>query len=649
MTRGGRYLDGGALLGGYRIDLVLGRGGRGVVYLATDVQRDRRVALKVISADPGDDEELCARVVSGSKLAASLQHPNILPVYAAGQEDGMIFIAMQYVEEGDLRRQLREQGSLSAARAVAIARQVALALDVAHTAGLIHGDLTPSNILLGANDHAYVADFGFSRDSSSGWGDYASPEQIEGKPIDGRADIYSLGCVLFHCLAGHPAFVRDSDIAVAEAHTRHSPPRLDIGLPDLPVALSDAVCRSMEKTPGDRYPRAADFAAAIATLTALLPASGAATLARPCQALTPDSIANASENGDEPAAGVTVSRATPLITSVPLLSPPAESDSSSQESEGVEPDIELTRRRVALVPMPDRRAASLERTVAEPASLVETRTGAWPAASKRVRAVALLALGLALAVALALILGGHGKGHPKAGSAARAGPPGPTAPASAHRRPPGWIASVTATDRSAGKGLGHAVRLTFTVPAANGAAVRRVEWRSDRRRSGSIALDSMKLGTHTAVTIRGLEAGVAYTFRLRACSRVGCGAWSRPSNSVSPFGRPMAPRAAAVASDTEIRFSWSGGGHAGRPIAAYEISIDGAHWRRVGRKPGSELRAYRYSETHSIRVRVRDSAGQTSPPSGPASAKTAPPPPTPTAPAPRYTPTPPPTQTVVNQ
>lgn len=277
MTRGG-FLDPGTELGGYRIESVLGRGGMGVVYLATHIQLGRKVALKVLSPDLSDDEEFRSRFIRESQLAASLEHPNILPIYDAGEDDGEIYLAMRYVEGGDLRVQLKQLGRLPVDRTVTIVRQIALALDVAHTAGLVHRDVKPANILLGAEDHAYLSDFGLARRSSSasltrtgmflGSVDYCPPEQIDGKPLDGRADIYALGCVAFHCLTGQPPFVRESEVGVIKAHLFDPAPSLTSLRPDLPEELSTALASAMAKDPDERYARAADLAAALAESTA---------------------------------------------------------------------------------------------------------------------------------------------------------------------------------------------------------------------------------------------------------------------------------------------------------------------------------------------------------------------------------------------
>ena len=251
----------GTELVGYRIDGVLGRGGMGIVYLAEDLRLKRKVALKLLSPELAEDERFRERLIAESELAASLDHPNIVPIYSAGDAAGGMFISMRYVEGEDLKR-LLSKGPLAPEQALALVAQVAGALDAAHARGLVHGDVKPSNVLVtpeagheGA-DHVYLADFGLTRrlaehavpDGSGqllGTVDYVAPELIEGREVDGRADLYSLGCVLYECLAGEPPFPHGSDAAVLFAHLDSEPPTL----PGLERVLATALAKS----PDDRY------------------------------------------------------------------------------------------------------------------------------------------------------------------------------------------------------------------------------------------------------------------------------------------------------------------------------------------------------------------------------------------------------------
>ena len=259
----------GTELAGYRIESLLGWGGMSVVYLAEDLRLKRRVALKLLAAGLAGDEPFRDRFLRESELAASIDHPNIIPIYEAGTTDDLLYIAMRYVEGRDLGERLR-RGRLEPADAIGILAQVASALDAAHARGLVHRDVKPSNVLVdpGArpdgSDHVYLADFGLTRRVSEEAGisddgrllgtiDYVAPEQIAADEIDGRADVYSLGCVLYECLVGQPPFRRDSDIAVVFAHLETESPAPSVGRPELPAALDAVIARALAKDPAERY------------------------------------------------------------------------------------------------------------------------------------------------------------------------------------------------------------------------------------------------------------------------------------------------------------------------------------------------------------------------------------------------------------
>ena len=267
----------GTELAGYRIESLLGFGGMSVVYLAEDLTLKRRVALKLLAAHLAEDESFRDRFLDESELAASIDHPNIVPIYEAGTtDDDLLFIAMRYVEGRDLKERLR-LGRLDPADATGIVAQVASALDAAHSRGLVHRDVKPSNVLLdiGArpdgSDHVYLADFGITKRVSEEPGigddghmlgtiDYLAPEQIAGEEIDGRADVYSLGCVLYECLVGQPPFRRDSELAVVFAHLEAEAPPASAERPELPAALDAVIARALAKEPEQRYPSCRELA-----------------------------------------------------------------------------------------------------------------------------------------------------------------------------------------------------------------------------------------------------------------------------------------------------------------------------------------------------------------------------------------------------
>src|SRR5262245_31048943 len=266
----------GDQLSSYRIVAVIGRGGMSVVYLAEDVRLGRKVTLKVLPPELSSDTSFRDRFVRESRIAAALDHPHIVPIYEADEANGRLFIAMRYVRGTDLDALIKSEGPLPIGRIVSIISQVASALDTAHAEGLVHRDVKPANILVapGAGpasaDHAYLSDFGITKRLSyataegsgeiMGTVDYVAPEQIEGAAIDGRADVYSLGCVMYQCLAGEVPFPRNSELAVLWAHTREKPPRVTSKRPEMSAQLDRLVAHAMAKRPSDRYQRCSDLA-----------------------------------------------------------------------------------------------------------------------------------------------------------------------------------------------------------------------------------------------------------------------------------------------------------------------------------------------------------------------------------------------------
>ena len=226
---------------GYRIERQLGRGGMGVLYLAVEPGLERRVALKLIAPEAAADEVFRRRFAEESKVAASIEHPNVVPIYAAGEEEGVPYIAMRYVAGSDLARRVAREGRLEPASAAALIAQIGSGLDAIHAAGLVHRDVKPANVLLGGgagSEHAYITDFGVARNVATNSGltqtgrfvgtlDYVAPEQISGGEVDARADVYALGCLLFKLLTGEVPFPRmgRQPVSTPTSTTRLPPPR----------------------------------------------------------------------------------------------------------------------------------------------------------------------------------------------------------------------------------------------------------------------------------------------------------------------------------------------------------------------------------------------------------------------------------------
>jgi serine/threonine-protein kinase len=259
---------------GYVLERLVGVGGMAAVYQARDQRLGRVVALKLLAGD----EALRKRFVREARAVAAVDHPHIIPVYEAGESDGVQFIAMRFVAGGTLQGVIRDNGALPPRRAAAFISQVASALDAAHAAGLVHRDVKPGNILVdarrGGPEHTYLTDFGIARAMLSagtltnagtflGTPDYAAPEQINGHPVDGRADQYALGCVAYEVLSGTVPFVREMPLAVLYAHLSTAPSQVTLVRPDLPLAIDEVLDTALAKVPGARYASCADFADAL--------------------------------------------------------------------------------------------------------------------------------------------------------------------------------------------------------------------------------------------------------------------------------------------------------------------------------------------------------------------------------------------------
>ncbi|MGZ9929252.1 serine/threonine-protein kinase [Streptomyces sp. NC-S4] len=266
----------GKQIAGYLVESEIGRGGMAVVYEARDLRLDRRVALKLLAPELARNDTFRQRFAHESKVAATIEHPHIVPVFEAGEADGLLYIAMRLVEGPDLRVMLDRTGPLPVETAARIAGQVASALDAAHAHDLVHRDVKPGNILIAPGtdrdhpEHAYLTDFGLTKKSLSLTGfttdgqfvgtlTYVAPEQISGKPVDGRCDVYSLGCVVYEALAGEPPFQRDDDIALLWAHQYDAPPPLSSRRPGLPQEVDAVLAKALAKSPDDRWSSCLEF------------------------------------------------------------------------------------------------------------------------------------------------------------------------------------------------------------------------------------------------------------------------------------------------------------------------------------------------------------------------------------------------------
>jgi len=271
--RGGQ-LERGSVVGGYRVDSVISQGGMGVVYRVTNVALHKVYALKTLTPDLTDDAQFRERFKREMRVAASIEHPNVVGIHYAGEHEGMLFLVMDFITGTDLRHLLQESGGLEPDRAVDLVEQFASALDAAHAKGLVHRDVKPANMLVTVRDgqeHGYLTDFGIAKRSDNvgaltstgavvGTVHYMAPEQVTGDPTDARTDIYALGCVFFQMLTGKVPYDRENSIATLFAHVHDPPPALPDELADLYPTFGAVIEKAMAKKPDDRYLSAGDFA-----------------------------------------------------------------------------------------------------------------------------------------------------------------------------------------------------------------------------------------------------------------------------------------------------------------------------------------------------------------------------------------------------
>ncbi len=294
----------GTEIGGYRVTRPIGEGGMSIVYLADRIADGRQVVLKVLREELAKNEDFRRRFLRESGYAASLDQAHVVPVHDAGESDGVLYIAMEYIQGTDLYA-LLAAGPLAPELTVAILTQVASALDAAHEIGLLHRDVKPGNVLVASSEeaegvpHCYLTDFGLSKHTEkdsvalTASGDfvgtvyYTAPEQMLGKALDGRVDVYSLGCLLYECLVGETPFTGSTDVEVMQAHVERAPPKVSTSRPDLPWALDEVIAKAMAKDPGERYESCGELMAAarsvvgVAGLAAVAGGSGSDAAAAP--------------------------------------------------------------------------------------------------------------------------------------------------------------------------------------------------------------------------------------------------------------------------------------------------------------------------------------------------------------------------------
>ena len=267
----------GEELAGYKIEAIAGRGGMGVVFRAEHLHLNRQVALKVLTADLAGNRSVRQRFLREAQTAARLDHPNIVPVFDAGEVDGLLYIAMTYIDGVDLGHVLDSEERLSPQRTIDLLAEVADALDTAHGAGLVHRDVKPGNVLVD-NVRSWLTDFGLTKRIASrtaltaagrtvGTAAYLAPEQIRGQDVDARTDIYAFGCVLYECLTGDVPFIRDTDMAVLWAHLEQDPEPPSVRLPELPKELDAVFASALAKRKEDRFASCGELVKAIAEAT----------------------------------------------------------------------------------------------------------------------------------------------------------------------------------------------------------------------------------------------------------------------------------------------------------------------------------------------------------------------------------------------
>jgi len=496
-------------IAGYRLDRYIGRGSLAVVYLARDERLDQQVALKVLEPELARDAAFRARFLRDSQAAAAIGHPHIIPVYEAGDADGLLYLAMRYVRGGDARSLLNRLGPLPCGQAWGIVAQVASALDAAHARGLVHRDVKPANMLLdtsaaghGSADqavgsdsgHVFLSDFGMTRNSRPGEAaaagqypgtlDYLAPEQIEGRAVDGRADLYSLACAGFELLCGTPPFGQDQGLTVLYAQLYAPPPAASSRRPELPAAVDRVLATALAKDPADRYATCGQFAEQLQAALGLRPGErqSPAPLVSPGRA-GQVAAATLTSGQDHPAAQAEPQQpAQPPSPQTPWPQPPAPQPPSPQPPSPQAPGSAMTlagQPEAGPAPAAEPGQSAEPAPAAEPAraaaELASTTGGSLPERRQRhggkglILTVAAVVIAAALAVGIALA-GRSGPSTPAASSRTRSAAPSPTSPAASPTPSPTPSASTPAPTPTPTPAPGLAARQAAAVNSLLGSS-----------------------------------------------------------------------------------------------------------------------------------------------------------------------------------
>ena len=407
--------DVGAEFAGHKLEAEIGRGGMGVVFRARDLALDRVVALKLIAPEFATDPDFRERFKRESRLAASIRHPHVISIHRAGEEDGQLFITMDYVEGTDLKEMISVRGRLDPKMVADIVHQVATGLDAAHAHGLVHRDVKPANVLIETRDsqkHAYLTDFGLTKRAAQsaaftktgivvGTTDYLAPEQLEGRPIDARVDVYALGCVLYESLTGEVPYPRENDAARMWAHVSEAPPSVLERAPGVPPAFDDVVHRAMAKDANERYVSAEDMGQAVLAASAGDGAAAGGATVKSAPEPAPPTAAAATPKKRVSKKG----RGAPTKTGIPTT---------------VSPPPAAAHTRMTEQPAPETRAAQAQAEPAKGGGGGPAKPGGPPTARRvpRGRPLVFGLLGAGVVVLAAILLLSGGGGSKKAASEA---------------------------------------------------------------------------------------------------------------------------------------------------------------------------------------------------------------------------------------